>query len=266
MSVTQLEGGAEPQHARCSSCGLVNRDSARYCTGCGSSIASVRVDLEARQPRTVGATSMPPPRPSDPQRSVGTTPLPPPSPPDQRDGIVSHATAVPPPPTAPPSAGGVDGGLPPPAPFGGLPPPPAVPPPAAEAPPPPKSDVADATARNGRRRGRINTKRVVFVILGSVLVVLLTVGLFAAAEPDSFYLHYPDTGRTEVVYGSPADRERAEQLQTWSRITTQLVMLVTVVLVIHGARPGNWLRRESSPSGPEPADDPGATPSQPSSD
>ena len=127
MSVTKLESAAAPQHVRCDGCGLVNRDSASFCAGCGRPIASTRADLEPGK-----------------QSTVGGAPLPPPPAPDQRQRIASSITAPPPPPTPLSSPGTVDVGLPPPPPPGGLPPPPAVPPP-ADAPAPPAPDVAGAS-------------------------------------------------------------------------------------------------------------------------
>jgi hypothetical protein len=131
VNVTKLESAAVPQHVRCDSCGLLNRDAASFCAGCGRPIDSFRAELEPDQPATVGGASLPPPPP-----------------PDQRQGTASSATALPPPPTALPSPGTVDVGLPPPPPPGGLPPPPAAAP-AAGAAPPPAADADDVTTPPG---------------------------------------------------------------------------------------------------------------------
>jgi hypothetical protein len=94
----------------------------------------------------------------------------------------------------------------------------------------------------------MNTKRIVVLVAGSVLAILLVSLVFSLASPDAIVIRDVTTGETQVVYGSAADRERAEQLEQWSRLASGIVMLAAVGAFAYGTRPGRWLRVESAPS------------------
>ena len=87
----------------------------------------------------------------------------------------------------------------------------------------------------------MNWKRLVILLIGGLLVFALITGFFTLAEPDSFYMS--TDGKTQVVYNSAADQEKAEQLHVWMRLAQTLVVVVVAGLVVHGTLPGKWLRR-----------------------
>ena len=103
----------------------------------------------------------------------------------------------------------------------------------------------------------MNRKRLAIVIGGGLVLALLVPGLFALAEPDSWSTRDVTTGETQVVYNSEADRETAEQLATWAMVMQGAVLLVVAGLLVHGTRPGKWLRATSAHV---PVDPPGAAP------
>lgn len=102
----------------------------------------------------------------------------------------------------------------------------------------------------------MNVKRLAIVIVGGLLLAVLVPALFSLAEPNSSYMRDVSTGETQVIYDSEADRETAEQLATWAMIGQGLVLLVVAGLVVHGTRPGKWLR---TPSTQVPISSPGGT-------
>jgi hypothetical protein len=114
--------------------------------------------------------------------------------------------------------------------------------------------IAHREAR--RKEFGMNVKRLAIVIVGGLLLAVLVPALFSLAEPDSSYMRDVSTGETQVIYDSEADRETAEQLATWATLTQGLVLLVVAGLVVHGTRPGKWLR---APSTELPISPPGGT-------
>lgn len=90
----------------------------------------------------------------------------------------------------------------------------------------------------------MNTKRIVVLVAGGVLVWLVATAMFTVASPDSAMMRDVATGQTQVVYSSEADRDLAEQLSIWSQVTMGLIVIVVAGLVFHGTRPGRWLRVE----------------------
>jgi hypothetical protein len=103
----------------------------------------------------------------------------------------------------------------------------------------------------------MNRKRFVLLVLGVVLVAVLTAVVFELAKPDSSNVEISSDGQTWVVYNTDADRDRAEQLATWSWVAEGLVVLVAAGLVVHGTRPGKWLRIEGPSTTTPPTDAPG---------